>query len=85
MATKLLGKEKENKDKQKKAAVKKPSKSIGQFFRDVYAELKKVTWPTFKNLVIYTGAVIVFVVIMIIITYAFDTGLEALRDLVVGV
>ena len=85
MATKLLGKEKENKDKQKKAAAKKPRKSVGQFFRDIFAELKKVTWPTFKNLVIYTGAVIVFVVIMIIITGSYDAVLEALRNLVVKI
>ena len=85
MATKLLGKEKENKAKQKKAAVKKPGKPAGQFFRDIFAELKKVTWPTLKNLAIYTGAVIVFVIIMIVITWLFDLGLSELRGLVIGV
>lgn len=83
--TKLIGKDKENKEKQKKSAAKAPKKSIGQYFRDVFAELKKVTWPTFKNLVIYTGAVIIFVIIMVIITGAYDYALSALRDLVVGV
>lgn len=83
--TKLIGKEKENKEKQKKAAVKAPKKSIGQYFRDVFAELKKVTWPTFKNLAIYTGAVIIFVIIMIIITGAYDYALSWIRSKVVGV
>jgi len=83
--TKLIGKDKENKEKQKKSAAKAPKKSIGQFFRDVFAELKKVTWPTFKNLVLYTGAVIIFVVIMIIITGIYDYVLSWIRQQIVGV
>lgn len=50
----------------KPAKVKKPKKPnifirIGHYFKDVWGELKKVSWPTFKEMVSYTGTVIVFV------------------------
>ncbi len=35
-----------------------------RFLKEVVAELKKVTWPTRKDLVSYTIAVIVFVVLI---------------------
>jgi len=60
---------------------KKPSKSkdkrglfarISLFIREVIAELRKVIWPTRKELVTYTGVVIVFVLVM--------AGIVALLD-----
>ncbi len=47
---------------------------IGRFIKDVVSELKKVTWPTRKNLISYTIAVLVFVVIMMGIIYVIDLG-----------
>lgn len=47
---------------------------ISLFIREVIAELRKVIWPTRKELITYTGVVIVFVLIM--------AGIVALLDFV---
>jgi preprotein translocase subunit SecE len=36
---------------------------FGRFCKDVIAELKRVTWPSKKDLLTYTGAVIVFIIL----------------------
>jgi len=78
--TKLLGSDKQKQlDTQKKAAKKankKPRKGLGRFFKDIIGELKKVTWPTWKKLVVTTSAVLAFVLVMAIITGAFDSVLK---------
>jgi preprotein translocase subunit SecE len=45
---------------------------ISLFYRQVIAELRKVIWPTRKELVTYTSVVIVFVLVVI----AYVTGLD---------
>ena len=45
---------------------------ISLFYRQVIAELRKVIWPTRKELVTYTTVVIVFVLVVI----AYVTGLD---------
>jgi preprotein translocase subunit SecE len=47
---------------------------IGRFFREVVAELRKVIWPTRKELLTYTAVVIVFVVVMLTIVGLLDVG-----------
>ena len=47
---------------------------IRNFVREVVAELRKVIWPTRKELLTYTAVVIVFVTIMFSIVAAFDYG-----------
>jgi preprotein translocase subunit SecE len=42
------------------------------FIREVVAELRKVIWPTRKELLSYTAVVVVFVALMIAIVFAFD-------------
>ena len=49
---------------------------LSLFMREVIAELRKVIWPTRKELIAYTGVVIVFVVIM--------AGIVALMGFVFG-
>ncbi len=49
---------------------------LSLFLREVIAELRKVIWPTRKELTAYTGVVIVFVLIM--------AGIIALMDFVFG-
>ncbi len=44
------------------------------FYRQVVAELRKVVWPTRKDLLTYTGVVLVFVAIMIAIVSGLDYG-----------
>ena len=48
---------------------------IGGFFREVVSELRKVIWPTRKELLTYTTIVIVFVVVMTTIVGLLDLGL----------
>ena len=47
-------------------------RNIGTFYRQVVAELRKVIWPTRKELLTYTTVVVVFVLIMVAIVSAFD-------------
>lgn len=66
------------KDNEKKAV--KPEKNkkpnvfvrMGRFFKDCFKELKKVSWPTRKELLKMTGAVIVFLLIMTAILGTMD-------------
>ena len=55
-------------------------KRIGKFFKDVVSELKKVTWPTRKELTTYSIAVVVFVVVLGIIIYGFDAAISQLTN-----
>jgi preprotein translocase subunit SecE len=45
---------------------------IALFYRQVIAELRKVIWPTRKELVTYTWVVIIFVVVVASIVAVFD-------------
>ena len=45
---------------------------IGTFYRQVIAELRKVIWPTRRELVTYTAVVLVFVFFMLAVVAAFD-------------
>ncbi len=47
---------------------------IGGFVREIIAELRKVIWPTRKELLTYTGVVIAFVAIMTAIVALLDYG-----------
>jgi len=42
------------------------------FFRQTVAELRKVIWPTRKELINYTWVVLVFITVMAVIIGAFD-------------
>jgi preprotein translocase subunit SecE len=48
---------------------------IGGFFREVVSELRKVIWPTRKELLTYTTIVIAFVAVMTTIVGLLDLGL----------
>ncbi len=47
---------------------------IGGFFREVVSELRKVIWPTRKELLTYTAVVIVFVTVVTTIVALLDLG-----------
>ena len=49
-----------------------PFGRIALFIRQVIAELRKVVTPTRKELVSYTGVVLVFVIIMMALVYGLD-------------
>lgn len=62
------------KEKNKENKIKK------HFFKDFKAELKKVIWPTPKQLVNNTIAVIVIVVVTAAIVFALDTIFKAINE-----
>lgn len=57
----------------------KKQKKNKRFFKDFKAELKKVIWPTPKQLVNNTVAVITIVLILTIIVFFLDVAFEALN------
>lgn len=54
------------------------------FYRQVVAELRKVIWPTRKELVTYTSVALVFVLIMVGIIAGLDFGFSQLVIKVFG-
>lgn len=61
-------------------ASKKKGK-MSTYFRGVRAEMKKVIWPSKKELINYTGVVILISGIISIIVYLLDMGLHAILKL----
>ena len=55
---------------------------MGAKIKDVFSELKKVSWPTFSKVVKQTGIVLVVVLLFLIVITAFDFGLLQLLNLV---
>ena len=84
--TKLLGNERRERLEQQKRAAKKANKkkrkSPARFFKDILSELKKVTWPTAKDLIKYSGAVIAFILVTAAIIGLMDAGLSTLFNIV---
>ena len=62
---------------------KKPNffTKMGAKIKDVFSELKKVSWPTFGKVVKETGIVVVVVLAFLIVLTAFDFGLQSLLKL----
>ena len=60
------------KAKQDRAERRGPFAAIVLFIRQVIAELRKVVTPTLKELFSYTGVVLVFVVVMMILVSILD-------------
>lgn len=58
--------------KRERAARRNPFARIALFIRQVIAELKKVVTPTRKELLTFTGVVLVFVAIMMAIIWSLD-------------
>ena len=51
---------------------------IARSFKDMYAELKKVTWPQKNELLNYSLVVLAFMVAMGVIIFVIDAGAGAL-------
>ena len=56
-------------------AASAPARLI-RFLREVIAELRKVIWPTRKELVTYTGVVLFFVTFMVTFVWLLDLGFQ---------
>ena len=52
--------------------VKKNRVNFKQFFKEVSGEVKKLSWPTKKELVSYTLTVLGFIILMAVIIYVLD-------------
>ena len=57
---------------------------IGRKFKEMFFELKKVTWPTKKDMINYSIVVLVFIVIMGVIIGVIDLGAGKLVELLVS-
>ena len=57
-------------------------KRIGKAFKDMWTELKRVTWPTKRKLMIYSAVVLVFMLFMAVVIGLFDLGSSALVKLI---
>ena len=60
----------------KEAKNKKETKNKKSFFKDFKAELKKVIWPTPKQLINSTTAVVVIVVLTAAIVFVLDLAFD---------
>ncbi|MFA5383688.1 MAG: preprotein translocase subunit SecE [Eubacteriales bacterium] len=52
------------------------------YFKGVYSELKKVHWSSRREVIIYTGVVLVAVIIVGVLIWAFDSFLSRLLQLI---
>ena len=70
MATELRGQRTEKRDKPGPA--KKDRTTPALFLRQIMAELRKVIWPTRRELRTYTIVALVFVLVMVVIVTSLD-------------
>ncbi|MBO5851802.1 MAG: preprotein translocase subunit SecE [Clostridia bacterium] len=81
------------KEKTKQVAVKKQPKNkkpnffqrIGRKIKEVFSEIKKVSWPSFGKVVKQTGIVIGVVLIFLVIITLIDFGLSQLLRLLTSI
>ena len=59
-------------------AVQTNTSRIKKFVREVRAELRKVSWPTRRELVAFTGVVFVSVVVVATLIWVIDTSFAGL-------
>lgn len=78
---KPIQKDKKTKTKKKEKKEKISKKTYGE---EVKAELKKVKWPTKEEMIKYSTAVLIFIVIFGLYFYAFDALFAWITSLVKG-
>lgn len=59
-------------------------KRIGLAFKNMWHELRKVTWPTREKLVDYSVIVVIFMLFMMVIIGLLDTGASKLVNLIMS-
>lgn len=67
-------KDSKNTPKKKEVVVKEEKKEKEGYFKSVRKELKQVTWPSKKEMLKYSVATIVFVLIMSILAFLIQAG-----------
>ena len=76
MATQTRGEAPEKRSGSGRAAKSRTTPAL--FFRQIVGELRKVIWPTRKELVTYTVVCMAFVIFMVIIVTSLDYGFTKL-------
>ncbi len=83
-------------DKNNEAAKQQPAKKtnknkkpnifvrMGRKIKEIYSELKKVTWPSFKTVLKQLGCVLVTVILVLAVIMLMDLGLQKLLELAQG-
>ena len=66
-------------------AKKRSGGKVKGFFKGVLSELKKVHWPSKKQLITYTGVVVVAVLAMSLAVSAFDLVINFLLELIMKI
>ena len=74
-----MAKKEKNVKQENNKKSKKEEKNKRHFFKDFKAELKKVVWPTPKQLLNSTVAVVTIVLVIGLIVFALDMGFELLN------
>ena len=78
MATQTRGEAPEKRGGTGRAAKRESRTTPALFFRQIVGELRKVIWPTRKELVTYTVVCLVFVAVMVAIVTSLDYGFTKL-------
>ena len=73
----------DGKKKEKKSEKKKKKRHFG-FFKDVKAEMKRVTWPSKEEVLRWSGVVIVALLFFGVFAWAIDTVSEVLLSAISG-
>lgn len=72
-----------NEKKEKKPNFfKRIGKAVSGFFKGIASEIKKVTWPTKKQVVSNTLSVLAFCLVVGVIIWLADFGLQSLMRLI---
>ncbi len=58
---------------------------MGRKIKEVFSELKRVTWPSFGKVVKATGVVLLVVVIFLVVVTGINQGLQKLLELLTNV
>lgn len=62
----------------------RPAERIRRFFREVRAEVRKVVWPTRKELTTYTMVVVVTVLVVAVLLGIVDLAVSEVLALIIG-
>lgn len=88
MSDKMSENKKEIKESSSKAAKKEGKgffSKVGKFFKEYRSELKKISWPTFSEVVKNTLITLAVVLIVGVIVWLVDWGVSSLRDKLITV
>ncbi len=70
-----------------KQDAKKPNIFVrmGRKLKEVFSELKRVTWPSFPKVLKSTGVVLVVVLVFLVVVTGINYGLQALLNLITSI